>query len=80
MKNVSHESPSLCASVFDQFWECAQSFQAQILDWDQPLPFSATNKTLVDSGELWGYRKRSKFLLQERLKAFDMFRVLSCMF
>lgn len=51
--------------------------KARNLDPDQSLPFSAANKTPVDSGELWGCRKRSKFLQQERLKAFDLFRVLS---
>lgn len=47
MKSLSHESPSLCASVFDQFWKCAQSYQAQILDRSQPLPFSAKIKILL---------------------------------
>lgn len=46
-------------------------------DQGQPLPFSAANKNPVDSGELWECRKRSKFLQQEMLKAFDMFRILS---
>lgn len=29
MKSLSCESTSLCVSVFDQFWECAQSYQGQ---------------------------------------------------
>ena len=66
----------VCVCLWSVLGMCSE-LPAQILDQDQPLPFSAANKNPVDSGELWECRKRSKFLQQEMLKAFDMFRILS---
>lgn len=33
MKSLSYESPSVCASVFDQFWECVHLHKTRFLIW-----------------------------------------------